>query len=503
VTLLQSFYAALPILVLLSSLLASAIVFLLDESRDRLRTVVYLGGEVVKLVLVLVMLGAVYLGETFETRVPLLPGLDFVLRGDSLAMLFITLSSGLWLLTTLYSIGYLRDSPNRSRFYGFFGLCVTATAGIAMSGNLFTFFVFYEALTLATYPLVVHKETPAALAAGRKYMWYTLSGGAVLLVGIVWLHVLAGPVEFIPGGAVPRELAVESYWPLVAAYLLLIAGLGVKTALVPLHGWLPAAMVAPAPVSALLHAVAVVKAGAYGIMRVVYDVFGIEFSAELGVTGAGPLAVVASVTIIYGSIRAITQDELKKRLAYSTVSQLSYITLGVAIFGPLATVGALAHLVHQGIMKITMFFCAGLLEQTLGIHSVREMSGVGRRMPLTMGAFTVAGLGMIGLPPMAGFISKWYLGLGGLEAGQWWVVGVLIASTILNSIYFLPIIYAAWFRKPGGEWKSYRETRLESDWLMLAPVLTTAALTLGVGLLAGLELSPLSWAELIMEQEYE
>lgn len=500
---LNAFGPALPILVLLSSLVASAFVFSIPDRRTRLRRTFYLGGEVLKLFFVILMLVLISTGETLETRIPLLPGVDFVLQGDPLAMLFLTLSAGLWLLTTLYSIGYLRDSPHRRRFYGFFGLCVTATAGIAMSGNLLTFFIFYEMLTLATYPLVVHNEDRASLESGRKYLKYTLAGGVVLLAGVVWLHVLAGPVEFAAGGSIPEELGDESYWPLVAIFALLIGGLGVKAALVPLHGWLPSAMVAPAPVSSLLHAVAVVKAGAFGIMRVVYEVFGIGFSADLGLTGTGPLAAVAGVTIIYGSLMALTQDEIKKRLAYSTVSQVSYITLGVAIFGPLATVGALAHLVHQGVMKVTMFFCAGILDQMLGIKKVEQLDGVGYRLPLTMGAFTIAGLGMIGLPPMAGFVSKWYLGLGALEAGQLWVVAVLIASTILNAAYFLPIIYRAWFKRQTEIWAEQRANhRFEADWLMLVPVLITAAMTLALGLLAGFELSPLSWAEFILEQEY-
>jgi multicomponent Na+:H+ antiporter subunit D len=242
----------------------------------------------------------------------------------------------LWLLTTVYAIGYLEGSPHRSRFFGFFSLCVTATMGIALAGNLLTFFVFYEMLTVVTYPLVVHRGTVGSLKAGRTYLIYTLFGGVVFLLGAVWLHSLVGAADFVVGGSVAHLLATHRT-DLVIVFALLITGLGVKAALVPLHGWLPEAMVAPAPVSALLHAVAVVKAGAFGIVRVVYDVFGVETAAALGVLG--PLAVVAAVTVLYGSVRALTQDDLKRRLAYSTVSQLSYITLGVAILGPLATTG--------------------------------------------------------------------------------------------------------------------------------------------------------------------
>jgi len=288
---------------------------------------------------------------------------------------------------------------------------------------------------------------------------------------------------------------------LTAIFVLLIAGLGVKAALVPLHGWLPRAMVAPAPVSALLHAVAVVKAGAFGIVRVVDDVYGVEFAASLGVTG--PLAVVAATTIIYGSLRALFQDNLKRRLAYSTVSQVSYIVLGIAVVGPIATIGGLVHLVHQGVMKVTLFFCAGNLAETLGIHKVSDMNGVGRRMPWTMAAFTVGALGMIGVPPLAGFITKWYLGLGALDAGQDWVILVLAGSSLLNAGYFLPVLYAAWFKAPPDAWPAERAYgRRETSWALLLPPVVTALLTLAVGLLASAPFSPLQWARFITTQEY-
>ena len=487
-----------PVLVLMSSLLTGIIIFFLREEQHRTRTVLNLTGAVVKLVLVSVMVWGVFHNHSYEARLPLLPGIDLALRADALAMLFATLSAGLWLLTTIYAIGYLEDSPHRSRFFGFFSLCVTATMGIALADNLFTFFVFYEMLTLATYPLLVHRGTSAALRAGRIYLTYTLSGGAVLLIGVAWLYALAGPVQFTQGGAL-GHIAVEQRGALVAIFSLLIGGLGVKAALVPLHGWLPTAMVAPAPVSALLHAVAVVKAGAFGIIRVVYDVFGAEFAADLGVTG--PLAGLAAFTIIYGSIRALGQDDLKRRLAYSTVSQVSYIALGVATVGPLATIGGVVHLVHQGIMKITLFFCAGNLAETLGIHRISEMQGVGKRMPWTMVAFAVGAFGMIGVPPMAGFISKWHLGVGGLEAGQGWVVIILALSSLLNAAYFLPILYAAWFKTPSSEWPT-ADGRLETNSRLLAPPLITAVLVVAAGLLAGVSASPLEWVKLIVEREY-
>jgi multicomponent Na+:H+ antiporter subunit D len=492
--------AWLPLMVVLTSLSAGLIIFTLPEARVKTRTVLNLGAAVLNLLILAIMLWGVSNGHDYETRLQMLPGLDLVLRGDSLAMLFVVLSSGLWLLTTIYAIGYLKGSSHRSRFFGFFSLCVTATVGVALAGNLLTFLLFYELLTLATYPLIVHNGTEASRKAGRTYLIYTLAGGASLLIGTVWLYTITGTLEFTARGFV--SALDSSYHPtLIVIFILLISGLGVKAALFPLHGWLPQSMVAPAPVSALLHAVAVVKAGAFGIVRVVYDVFGIEFSATLGVTL--PLAIVAAVTIIYGSIRALFQDDLKRRLAFSTISQVSYIVLGIAIAGPIATIGGLVHLVHQGVMKITLFFCAGNFAETLGIHKVSQMNGVGRRMPWTMAAFTIGSFGMIGAPPLAGFISKWYLGQGALEAGQAWVILILAGSSLLNAAYFLPILYAAWFKPSPENWPAERSFgRYETALALMVPPVITAILALALGLLASTPFSPYQWARFITNLEY-
>jgi len=496
--------AWLPLMVVGSALLPGLIIFGLPEEKMRLRTVLNLAGASAKIIFTGWMLWGVYHGYQYEIRVAFLPGLDLILRADSLSLLFIALSSVLWLLTTVYAIGYLEGSPHRSRFFGFFSLCVTSTSGVAMSGNLITFLLFYELLTLVTYPLVVHRGTEAARRAGQIYLAYTIFGGALLLLGTVWLYSITGTLEFSPQGIL-YSLDKTYYPALIAIFALLIAGLGVKAALVPLHGWLPEAMVAPAPVSALLHAVAVVKAGAFGIVRVVYDIYGIDFAAALGVTT--PLAVLAAATILYGSLRALAQDNLKRRLAFSTVSQVSYIILGVAIVGPLATIGGVVHLVHQGLMKITLFFCAGNLAETLGIHKVREMNGVGQRMPWTMAAFTLGAFGMIGVPPVAGFISKWYLGLGALEAGEHWVIPVLIGSSLLNAAYFLPILHRAWFRDPPDSWPVIRDTTRdfgdkETAWALLLPPVITALLALFAGLLASAWFSPLEWVQLIAQRAF-
>jgi multicomponent Na+:H+ antiporter subunit D len=490
-----------PFWILMSSVVPGLVIFFLSDSHKGLRTAMNMGGATLKLILLGFMIAGLLDGRTYLFRLPLLPGMDLVLHADTMSVLIAGLSGVLWFVTTVYAIAYLEDSPQpRSRFFGFFSLCVSATIGIALSGNLVTLLIFYELLTLSTYPLVVHRGTPDSMHAGKIYIAYTLTGGALLLFGVAWLRSIVGPLAFVQGGILAAWPA-EYHGAFKAIFFFMIAGLGVKAAILPLHGWLPNAMVAPAPVSALLHAVAVVKAGAFGIVRVVYDVFGIEFASRLGLLT--PLAAVAAATIIYGSVRALSQDGLKKRLAYSTVSQVSYIALGAGILGPIATIGGIVHLVHQGLMKITLFFCAGNLAETIGVHRISEMDGVGRRMPWTMAAFTVGALGMIGVPPIAGFVSKWYLGTGSVAAGADWVIGVLAASSLLNAMYFLPILHRAWFREPDGEWaRSAASPRLETHWMLLLPPVLTAVLSLLAGLLADAPFSPLAWATRIAEGEY-
>ncbi len=488
---------ALPLYVVLTSLVTAVLIFALGEGRQVARTVLNLVAAVAKLLLILIMMAGIQAGFEFEFRVPLLPGLDFVLIADRMTMLFSILSAVLWLITTVYAIGYLERSPDRARFFGFFSLCVAATMGIAGAGNLFTFFIFYELLTLATWPLVVHRGTPAAFAAGRVYLGYTLAGGVLVLTGLIGLYAIGGEHDFIAGGTL-AAVAAEQERALQVVFLLLMFGFGVKAALLPLHSWLPRAMVAPAPVSALLHAVAVVKAGAFGLVRLVQDVYGYELASALGMTDV--LLAVAGATVIYGSVLALKQSDLKRRLAYSTVSQVSYVALGVATGGTLATIGGLVHLVHQGLTKITLFFCAGNYAESLGIHRIDELDGMGRRMPVTSLCFTVGALGMMGMPPLAGFISKWYLGSGAAAVGAWWVIAVLVASTLLNAAYFLPIVHRIWFREAGTEMaaRPIRTGRLRTAALVI-PTALVALLAIGAGLLAGLPLSPLFWVQRLVE----
>jgi multicomponent Na+:H+ antiporter subunit D len=489
-------YNTLPALTLAVSLLTGIGIMALGENRPHMRVRVNLLGALLKLALVIYMGWAAYRGHTLETRFTMIAGLDFVLRADALSFLFMSLASALWLVTSVYAIGYLGDGPNRARFFGFFSICITAAVGVALAGNLITFFIFYELLTLSTYPLVVHSGSEDALKGGRTYLLYTIGGGALLFIGTIWLYALAGDIDFAKPDTL--ELLPAALDPqLMLIFPLLIFGVGVKAALFPMHGWLPIAMVAPAPVSALLHAVAVVKAGAFGVVRIVHHVYGIELSALLGLLL--PLAILASLTIIYGSVRALTQDDLKKRLAYSTVSQVSYILLGVAIGGPLAAIGGLVHLIHQGIMKITLFFCAGLFAEELHVKKISAMNGIGRRMPWTMAGFTVGACGMIGLPLTAGLISKWYLGIGALEADAPWVIGVLLTSTLLNAGYFLPILFIGWFKDPDPDWPpSTHPCRFEANWKMVLPMVLTGTLSIWAGICAGSHFSPLALARAIV-----
>ena len=496
-----------------ASFLPAALIFPLPERFELTRRAINLAGAAIKVVLVLVLAAGVFTGNVYEWRATFLPGIDLVLRADPIPVLFVFLSALLWFTTTIYAIGYLARGDHRSRFFGFFSLCVAATVGIALAGNLVTFLIFYELLTVTTYPLVVHQGDEKARAGGRIYLLYTITGGAVLLLGTVWLQAVAGTVTF-GDTAVLTGMVASHRTSLIAIFVLLITGLGVKAALVPLHGWLPRAMVAPAPVSALLHAVAVVKAGAYGIVRVIHDLYGAPLAAELGVLT--PLAVVAACTIVYGSLRALVQDNIKRRLAFSTISQLSYIVLGASIVSLASVTGALAHLVHQGVMKVTLFYGAGILARNYGIHAVSQMAGAGRRAPVTMTMMTIAALGMVGVPPTVGFVTKWHLGLGAADVGQPWVIAVLVLSSLLNAAYFLPMLARAWFAReqevpahptaaattaaatPHGmriTGSAVRAKLREADLWLLFPAVLTGTSVLVLGVFAGLPFSPIDWAE--------
>ncbi|MDV7348388.1 cation:proton antiporter [Halorubrum distributum] len=407
------------------------------------------------------MLPAVLDGAVFEWSAgAFLPGIgapiEFALRADALGMLFAFLASGLWIITSFYSIGYMRglDEPNQTRYFAAFAVSLAATMGIAFAGNLVTIFVFYELLSIATYPLVAHDETAEARSAGRKYLAYTMFGGGVLvLAGTALVYLLAGSVDFTAGGI--AALANADPGLAMLAFFLLAIGFGVKAGIMPLHQWLPEAMVAPTPVSGLLHAVAVVKSGAFGVSRVVLDVFGPELVFDLslpfGFTAGLVLSTIGAITLTAASLIALRKDHLKRRLAYSTISQLSYIILGLGLFGWYGLVGALLHIPAHAFMKLTLFFCAGNIHVSTHTDYISQMAGIGKRMPLTMGAFTIASLGMAGIPLLAGFVSKYYMLIGGVRMGMnftpvaYYLVGALLLSGVLNIAYFWPVIYTAFF----------------------------------------------------------
>ncbi|SFB93131.1 multisubunit sodium/proton antiporter, MrpD subunit [Halobiforma haloterrestris] len=455
-----------------------------------------------KFAIVASMLPGVLSGTVYEWSladslgVEFLAGVDFALRADPLGMLFATLASFLWIFTSFYAAGYMRglDEHSQTRFFAAFAASLSTAVGIAFAANLVTIFVFYELLSLVTYPLVAHNEDHEARVAGRKYLTYTFFGGGVfLLAGTVMIYWLTSTVgtattAFEAGGMeLLAEAAVAEPGYAQAAFFLLIAGFGVKAAVMPLHSWLADAMVAPTPVSGLLHAVAVVKSGAFGVARVILEVYGpgLIHDLPLSVPGIGevglnvPVAIVAAFTLTAASIIAMRKDHLKRRLAFSTTAQLSYIVLGLSMLHPYAVVGALFHIPAHAFAKLTLFFCAGAIHVETHTDYVSEMAGIGKRMPLTMSAFAIGAAGMAGMPLIAGFVSKFYMLLGaGYVGGEYWLfAGTLLLSGVLNIAYLWPVVYTAFFEsedhhdaKPvlefsrGGVFESYfAEDRVATD----------------------------------------
>lgn len=418
--------------------------------------------EAITLISALLLLGCVLVllpqvssgARPTVTLFTLLPGLQMAFTVEPLGMLFALIASGLWVVNSLYSIGYMRGNQeaNQTRFYVCFALALAATMGIAFAGNLFTLFVFYEMLTLITYPLVAHHGTEQARRGGRVYIGLLMGTSIVfLLPALVFIWHVAGTTDFAAGGILAGKLGPGELAGLLA---LCMFGIG-KAALMPFHRWLPAAMVAPTPVSALLHAVAVVKAGVFSVVKVIVYVFGVDNLAQAAPTGIGGaadwLVAVAGFTIVAASVVALRADNLKRRLAYSTISQLSYVVMAAALLAPLSLIGAVLHIAAHAVGKITLFFAAGAIYTAAHKTEVSQLDGIGRRMPWTMGAFAIAALSMIGLPPAVGFISKWYMLSGAMAAQHGLAVAVIAVSTLLNAGYFLPIVYRAFFVAPAAD----------------------------------------------------
>lgn len=443
-----------------------SILILVTDTRPNLRESVTLVCAVLLFIVVLLL----YQGFTRNYIISLtlfepLPGLSISFSIEALGVLFAMIASFLWIITSVYSIGYMRrnDEANQTRFYACFAIAIAATMGIAFSANLFTLFLFYEILTLTTWPLVTHSQTDQAKQAGRIYLGILLGASfALFLPAIIWTWVLAGHVNFTQGGVFSEPVS-----DLVIGILLFMFVFGIaKSAIMPLHAWLPAAMIAPVPVSALLHAVAVVKAGVFSLLKIVVYIFGQDVLAKSGLMDG--FVYIAGFTVIMASLVALFQDNLKKRLAYSTISQLSYVAIATLLITPVSIIGAAVHIAAHAFGKITLFFVAGAIYTAHHKTEVSQLDGIGKQMPWTMTAFAIASLSMIGVPPTAGFLSKWYILNGAFVMENTFVIAVIVISTLLNAGYFLPIVYAAFFRT--GPDHTYSEAPAN----MVGPLFLTA-----------------------------
>ncbi len=469
-----------PILAIIVALLAAGIILVFRHHRT-IRDGISLVAAVIMFLIVISMAPLIMAGHTIELNLfTVLPGIDFAFRVDSLGMVFATISSLLWIVAAIYCVGYMRSlkEQNQTRFYASFAISLAAAVGGAFAANLFTLVIFYEVLTLITYPLVYHKETEKSWQGSRRYMIYLMGASKTfLLAGLALTYQVAGTLDFKTNGLLDN-LDLSSAM-LTGIYLCYLGGFA-KAAIMPFHAWLPAAMVAPTPVSALLHAVAVVKMGVFCVLRLVFDVVGLRLMDLHGLGIA--TAYLVSFTIIMASVYALTRDDLKARLAYSTVSQLSYIILGAVMLSPMSIIGGVLHMPGHALSKITLFFCAGSIYCASKRMKVSELSGIGRHLPWTMGAFFIGSLGMIGVPSTGGFISKWYLVLGSVEAGELFFLIVLLSSSVLNAAYFLPITYIAFFREePTGYLSQTTKGEIREIPLVTIPLVATALLSMIMG----------------------
>ncbi len=488
-----------PMLIMLVSLVGAGLIIANRDNPNK-REACSFGAAVIKFLLVISMLPGVLAGNTYSfTLFTFLEEVSFSLKVDALGITFAIVASTLWMVTSIYSIGYMRPTKEhaQTRFYACFAVTLSMTMGVAFSANLVTLYLFYEMLTLITYPLVSHKQTEVAYAGANKYLFYLLgTSKAFLLAGMLLTYAVAGTLDFQHGGLFPDGVSAPI---LVTIFFLLLFGVG-KAAIMPFHAWLPAAMVAPTPVSALLHAVAVVNTGVFSVLRIIFHVFGVDLmqSLHLGTV----TAVLASFTIVMASLFAMTRDNLKARLAYSTVSQLSYIILGGALLTVSGMTGGIIHIANHAFSKITLFYAAGSIYVITHKTDISQMKGIGRQLPLTMAAFTIGALSMIGVPPVSGFASKWYLALGSIESHQIPVLIVLLTSTLLNAGYFLPIVYNAFFKPPdeahehavagdkdGGHDDEHHEVNEADHKCLVGPLCVTAVIAVLLGIFPNLFLN--------------
>ncbi len=466
-----------PLLAVLVTLCIIPLLVLFSDKPNVQEALKFIAGTI-KLLLVLSMVPAVLAGKQISlTLFDIAPGAAVAFRVDGLGMTFALVAAGLYIITTVYSIGYMRglNEHGQTRFGAYFALAISATIGAAFSANLLTLYLFYEVLSLATYPLVTHHQDKNSRLSGRRYLAFILGTSiGLVLPAMIYCYHVTGTLEFSTAGIFAGQLSRPA-----ALVLLLMFVFGfAKAGIMPFHSWLPAAMVAPTPVSALLHAVAVVKVGVFSIVRVMTGIFGVQLLAayHLGVV----VMAIASVTILVGSCIALSQDELKRRLAYSTISQLSYIVFGVALLSPQGLLGGVIHIVMHAFGKITLFFCAGAIYVATGKKYISQMSGLGRKMPLTFAAFFIGALGVIGLPPTGGFYSKWNLILGTLEAQQTIFMVVLLLSSFLNAFYFLPIVYKGFFGEIKEDDSNTKAKISEANLCCVIPLLITAVISIGL-----------------------
>ncbi len=457
-----------PFLAVLTSV-AGVFLIIAFRKRRNLREASTFLAALVKFGIVASMVPVVLDGHVIDwTIAEVLPNIPIKLRVDAFGLLFALVSSSLWIITSVYSVGYMRglSEHSQTRYFCFFALSLSATIGVSFSANLLTMYLFYEMLSFATYPLVTHHQDPEAQSSGRKYLFYILgSSVGFVLPAMVVTYLCTGTLDFTAQGVASGNMTIQTG---LALTLMFVFGFA-KSGIMPLHSWLPAAMVAPTPVSALLHAVAVVKVGAFCIFRVLTGIFGAGFLSDADIGGI--VCAVAAFTILISSLIAMSQDELKRRLAFSTIGQLSYIILGAALLTPSGMTGGMLHIAMHAFGKITLFFCAGAIYVSTRIKHISGMTGIGKRMPVTMTAFFIGALSVIGLPPCGGFIGKWYLLLGTVEGARYAMLVVLLASSLLNAAYFLPIVYKAFFCAPGES--LFTEGIQEAPiWCLVPPVAT-------------------------------
>jgi len=471
-------YSVQPLVAILLPVISLLVALAVPGNYRRLKRMIHVIGSLAAFGMVLSLMPGILDGEVYGIElIAIVERISIHLTVDALGYYYGLVLAFLWLLATVYSLGYIKHKDDR--YYSFMALCNSFLLGCAFSQNIFTYFIFYELMTLAAFPLIIHEETETARRAGIKYLKYAIPAGAVILFAIL-LHYFwgGGDLSLVSLGTLSMDTASKTI--LTVIFLAYFAGFGVKAAIVPLEGWVPDAHpAAPAPASALLSGV-ILKAGAFGIIRVVLNVFGLSLFHALNLWTY--VVISASITIVLSSVRALTQDNLKRRLAYSSVGQVSYILLGIGLVSYHGILGGIMHLAHHALMKGCLFLCSGIILKKTGKTNISEMAGVGYQIPVTMICFSVCALAMMGTPLTVGFVSKWLLGSGALQVDKPIFIVVLLISALLSAAYYLPIIYAAFFKRPEKD-NEDRPLLFEGEvsHTMLLPVLILAVLVILAG----------------------